>query len=69
MLLKSQTVFFLPCSVLMLQMRHYNKPVEETGRLEEIQDQVDELKDIMVKNIGELTVMLITVNSLYFLQI
>jgi len=40
-------------SVLMLQMRHYNKPVTETGKLEEVQDQVDELKDIMVKNIGK----------------
>ena len=37
----------------MLQMRHYNKPVQEIEKLEEVQDQVDELKDIMVKNIGK----------------
>ena len=40
-------------SVLSVQMRYYNQSAEH-GKVAEMKDQVDELKEIMVKNIGNL---------------
>ncbi|CAK8697004.1 unnamed protein product [Clavelina lepadiformis] len=41
-------------SVLMVQMRKYSKSEEEYGKIDQVQGQLDELKDIMVKNIDSI---------------
>ena len=36
----------------MSQMQRYNKPAEKFEKIEQMQEEVDDLKEIMVKNIG-----------------
>jgi len=50
----SATAFYLVfcCSELMIQMRHYSRPDPGNCKIGEVQEQLDELKGIMVQNIG-----------------